>query len=274
MASLLDQLASRFCWLLADVSLKATLILAIAWAIVTIMHARQCSAAARYMVWKLAVYSVLILPLLTAALPAWSIPVVWRTPATSLLSLENPSFVPESSQGLLASTDITAGSVESATVGEPNAVKLVATELQAADTVAAARSGGRMSLSIGTWTFVAWFSAACFAFFPAAVGCVSLWRLRRKSRLVSGGHLLAALRQAAEQLGVNPSMRLVLSRERAMPMTWGVWWPTILLPREALRWSEARLRVVLLHETAHIARGDCFTQILATTARAVYWFNP
>src|SRR5262249_8208758 len=134
MASLLDQLATRFCWLLADVSLKAALILAIAWSIVTVMHVRQCSAALRHMVWKLAVYSVLMLPLLTAALPAWSIPVVWQTPARSLSSRESPLFAPELSRRFLVATDIAAGSVESATADDPTAASAVAAEPQAANT--------------------------------------------------------------------------------------------------------------------------------------------
>ena len=59
-----------------------------------------------------------------------------------------------------------------------------------------------------------------------------------------------------------------------MPMTWGIWRPSILLPHEANRWSQNRLRIVLLHELAHCQRRDCLTRLLAQIARAVYWFNP
>jgi hypothetical protein len=59
-----------------------------------------------------------------------------------------------------------------------------------------------------------------------------------------------------------------------MPMTWGIWRATILLPEGAEKWSADRLRVVLLHELAHVRRRDCLTQLLGQLARAAYWFNP
>ena len=48
----------------------------------------------------------------------------------------------------------------------------------------------------------------------------------------------------------------------------------ILLPLAAHDWSGSELEVVLLHELAHIRRGDWATQLAAECVRAVYWFNP
>src|SRR4030095_3846123 len=38
--------------------------------------------------------------------------------------------------------------------------------------------------------------------------------------------------------------------------------------------TEDRIRVVLAHELAHVARGDWLVQISAEVVRCVYWFNP
>ena len=59
-----------------------------------------------------------------------------------------------------------------------------------------------------------------------------------------------------------------------MPMTFGVLRPTVLLPEEARAWSDERRRVVLLHELAHVLRGDAATHLLARTALALHWWNP
>ncbi len=60
----------------------------------------------------------------------------------------------------------------------------------------------------------------------------------------------------------------------SMPFTCGVLRPVIMLPRNAREWSSARLRIVLLHESAHVRRRDCLAKSAALTSRALLWWNP
>lgn len=55
------------------------------------------------------------------------------------------------------------------------------------------------------------------------------------------------------------------------PSTFGRW---ILLPPAARNWTTERLRIVLLHEQAHVARHDTLLALLGDVACAVYWFHP
>jgi carboxyl-terminal processing protease len=109
---------------------------------------------------------------------------------------------------------------------------------------------------------------------PTGLGLASLWSLALRARSVDGGPLAEALEQAKARLVHRGHVRLLQSCERAMPMTWGIWSPTILLPEGAGEWSAERISVVLLHELAHVQRRDCVTQLIAQAARAMYWFNP
>ena len=77
----------------------------------------------------------------------------------------------------------------------------------------------------------------------------------------------------ATHLGIEHTVR-VLETGSGMPMTFGVLRPTVLLPEEARAWSGERRRVVLLHELAHVLRGDAATHLLARTALALHWWNP
>ena len=56
--------------------------------------------------------------------------------------------------------------------------------------------------------------------------------------------------------------------------TWGWRRPCVLLPDGCESWTDARIRIVLGHELAHIRRNDWGIQIAAEVVRAVFWFSP
>ncbi len=49
---------------------------------------------------------------------------------------------------------------------------------------------------------------------------------------------------------------------------------SVLLPASSAQWTEAKLRVVLSHERAHIRQHDFYIQLLAGLNCAIFWFNP
>ena len=114
------------------------------------------------------------------------------------------------------------------------------------------------SLGLALWFVTGWLLAArqVWRADPApAAWLVDLEELRRKLR-ISADVGLGALRQHTSPIAV------------------GFFRSTILLPSTAVSWSDDRRRAVLLHELAHIKRGDCRIQALAQAACALYWFNP
>src|ERR1700753_2592838 len=83
------------------------------------------------------------------------------------------------------------------------------------------------------------------------------------------------LAEIAKPLRIRRPIRLLQSSNAAaMPLTWGLRRPTILVPAAASDWSPARRRIVLSHELAHIARADWLLQLCADFSRAIYWFHP
>jgi hypothetical protein len=66
----------------------------------------------------------------------------------------------------------------------------------------------------------------------------------------------------------------LLSSDIAVPLSYGLLRPAVLLPCEATGWSATRKRIVLLHELAHVRRHDAAVELGAWLACAVYWFNP
>jgi len=64
------------------------------------------------------------------------------------------------------------------------------------------------------------------------------------------------------------------SRYIRSPMTWGIINPVILIPSSALEWDDDLIKSTVLHELAHIKRGDWLTQQLTWCICAIYWINP
>jgi hypothetical protein len=84
--------------------------------------------------------------------------------------------------------------------------------------------------------------------------------------------------QAAQQsLQVKRQVIFLLAQEDAgvvVPLTWGWSHPVVMLPSNATTWTAERQRAVLLHELAHVRRGDWVAQWVAAAACAVFWFDP
>lgn len=92
-------------------------------------------------------------------------------------------------------------------------------------------------------------------------------------RLTVGLVLTARIRAQAVRIGASWTGGSDIRTSQAVmaPVTVG---STILLPADFESWSDEKRTAVLLHERAHVARGDFYVQIFAGLHRAVFWFSP
>jgi beta-lactamase regulating signal transducer with metallopeptidase domain len=77
----------------------------------------------------------------------------------------------------------------------------------------------------------------------------------------------------ARELGLRRSPRLAVSREVDSPQVVGLWRPTILLPLED-RLDDEELDMALMHELAHVRRGDLVLGWVPALARTLFFFHP
>ena len=119
-----------------------------------------------------------------------------------------------------------------------------------------------------------WFCGFLVIVARLVVGLIGVQWMSRRTELVTDAPWLPLARRLAADLGISPRVAFLRSPRATMPMAWGIVRPAVLMPADADEWPGERLRIVLLHELAHVRRRDCLTHVLAQAACAVYWFHP
>ena len=80
--------------------------------------------------------------------------------------------------------------------------------------------------------------------------------------------------ELSHDCGVTRPVALLQSHDASLLVTYGVWHPGIILPAGASTWTDDRMRVVLRHELAHIARRDAGVQLVGEALRIMQPLNP
>ncbi len=269
-----------------DVAVKAFALLAIASTATPAL--RRASSALRHFVWLLAISGVLLLPVLSVALPQWGLLPAWldvRAAITTVSDSQRSGSAGQSSARLQ--------------VAASHAPEIEASEIRAearAGAMAAPLPGEQHRRSEGTphvddvasrhdmqvgranvfevLTLAVWLVGVGVCCASTLIGAISLCGLGRSSQRVSDESQLGLLTDLCRQLGVRRPVTLLQSHHRSMPMTWGAVRPRLLVPSEFADWENDRKQTVLLHELAHIKRRDYLVQLVTGLACAIHWFNP
>jgi len=119
-----------------------------------------------------------------------------------------------------------------------------------------------------------WLAGVLVVIGRAIAGHLSLARLVALARPITDADWQRSLMNAAMEVGATRPVRLFASDTVRSPITSGVFRPVVVLPADSTDWDAQRRQVVLVHELAHVARGDYASQLVATLATAVFWFHP
>lgn len=139
---------------------------------------------------------------------------------------------------------------------------------------AQAAATGPAGMPWSTLVLLVWAAGAAATLARFGLAMVAVRVVARGAQRVTSGEWMERLHGAAAELGLRERVHLLRAPGGAMPMTWGILHPAVLVPADADGWSAERKRVVLLHELAHVARRDCLWQTLASLCCAAYWFHP
>jgi beta-lactamase regulating signal transducer with metallopeptidase domain len=275
--------------LLLDMALKGVFILLVAGALVA--TCKRASAAARHLLWSIAVACLLALPVFELVLPDWQVPVFPALLQSTSAETESPAISQPPDNRFAGAFAENRGPANSyASVKEPLTAKPSARktpdelpalppyqtplfeDVRSEPSLAVDAPKGPMNWAL--MIFLIWSAGFLLVMLRLLAGTCRVWRIARRAEPLIDSYWARLLDEQTAELGLNNRIRILKSRGVNMPMTWGAFRPVVLLPLDADDWSEECSRIVLLHELAHIKRRDCLTQMLAQMACALHWFNP
>ncbi|MEM7203251.1 MAG: M56 family metallopeptidase [Planctomycetota bacterium] len=129
------------------------------------------------------------------------------------------------------------------------------------------------SVALVLWSLVLWGVGLAVLLARLAAQAFALARLRRRSREFPPARV-DLVRACAAAVGATGAVAVRTADGVTTPLTFGGRRPIVLLPQAATSWSAAQLRIVLLHELAHVARRDFATNLLGSLACAALWPHP
>ena len=248
--------------LLGEAALKGTVVFGLA--SLASIWLRRGSAAARHLVWHVAVIAVLVLPLASALVPAWRVVPTFRTAVT-----------PPPTSSLSDQQGYSAGIDESDDGGATAPVSTAQSQFRTSHTESVLSPIARIrALPPMTMLLIVWSIGAALVLARFALGTLVVHWYTWRSTPVNADAWASLNETMSFAVGLGHPVKLLRSERATTPMTFGVLNPVVLLPADADEWPEERRRIVLLHELAHVRRLDSLTNMFATLACALYWFNP
>ena len=254
-AMLVGPVTSKLLAVFAAAALKGSILLLVALALTRVF--RNAPASLRHLVWASALGGMLVIPIFGAMVPSVGVPVLPRL---------EPHFNEVVPPALSQSLEDRAGVPRTTSLDQPTSV--------AGPTTAPA---GELSFDwrdVVRYAPLAWLFVAVVVLMRLAIGTIRISIWTRRARPVEDGAWLSLVQRLASRLQIARPVTLLRSERACVPMTWGVVYPTVLLPADADEWPSDRRAIVLLHELAHVKRLDAFTQIVAQIVVAMFWFNP
>ncbi len=254
LVEVLNRMSESWAGLAWAVVWQATL-LAIFVAILARRLARS-SPTLRYWIWQVVALKMLVMPLWMVAIPVMAIR---AADLSGNVRREGKPAVP----GLvLPATHLRA----LAGAGRPTA-----TAAGSEPRVAA----GAWDISWRSWFFLTWLSLMAWRVIVLARQRSALAAVIRRSSPLDDARWLHLVNDESVRIGLRTPPRVIVAEMSGSPFVCGLRRPTLVLPRDLLGALDvARWRQVLLHELAHIRRGDLVWGWIPEITKLLYVFHP
>jgi beta-lactamase regulating signal transducer with metallopeptidase domain len=144
------------------------------------------------------------------------------------------------------------------------------------DPGAVGRSSEQRPVPWKAYAFLAWIigMVAFAALLLSRTARLRRWHREQEEKRTIPPWFLELMVGTAERLKLERLPAIVFSDETTSPAVYGFFHPVLLLPAHSAKLSPEEAEHVLLHELAHLKRGDLWLHGFSLLLQMIYWFNP
>jgi beta-lactamase regulating signal transducer with metallopeptidase domain len=137
------------------------------------------------------------------------------------------------------------------------------------------KATGDISPDTFLWLVRIWMAGVIFFSLRTAGGMLLVERLQRSKASPPSARLLATCLDLQRRVGITRTIRFCQCNGLDVPAVIGWFRPVVLLPMTVLTGlSHAQLEAVIVHELAHIKRGDYFVNLFQIAVETLLFYHP
>ena len=125
------------------------------------------------------------------------------------------------------------------------------------------------------WVAFLWLSGVLLMLIRSGISVAKAERIRQSGQPVRDEAFLNLLEQTRKRLGVLRQVKAVATEKVTSPAIIGVLVPTLIIPVPLLTtMSLHQIQFLMLHELAHVRRGDYLANLIQLLVESILFFNP
>jgi bla regulator protein BlaR1 len=122
--------------------------------------------------------------------------------------------------------------------------------------------------------FIVWIVGMFIMLVATIYSNLRISKIKKSLLLVENIELSTLFNSCKEELHIHKKIVLGNSSLIKSPITFGLFKPYIIIPKDISMLSTKEMKYVLLHELYHCKRMDMLVNYFMCLSRTVYWFNP
>lgn len=239
---------------------------------------RYRSAAVRHGVCFGTLIAVLVIPVLSLLMQQSGTEVVdlrntaWKVGLRDLQSIDLWRASTTHESETLSFVQLRSAVAESLSGNENSSAPVLSV---AADPTGQSQTGHIWLQVCANFFVVIWAAGIVWGLFHILHGCIVARRLMRESRVIHDERITRPFETALTLLNMTRKPAVLTSSRISTPLVVGLVRPVIVLPARIVDYlDQAQFQGILVHEMAHIVRGDTWIGLLQRIVAVLWWPHP